>query len=73
MAVPIFSRIYRGSLYFQIADLFCPIVAWAARAWPAVEAHRFDTFEPTDELIVQPKQPRTGTHANLRVSQGGAA
>lgn len=48
MAVPIVPRIYRGRLYFQIADVLFPTLALAVAAWFAAEAHRLDIVDERD-------------------------
>jgi len=63
MAVPIIPRIYRGRLYSQV-----PIFAQAVAASSAAKAHRFQTAEPVDELIVR----RPEVPAGMR-RQGGVA
>lgn len=46
MAVPIFPRIHRGRVLFQVADVLFPSFAQAVAAWSAVEADRLDATEP---------------------------
>ena len=62
MAMPIISRVERGRLYFQTADVLFPSFAQAVAASSAAESHRLDIAEPIDTLILK----RTEALASMR-------
>lgn len=45
MGMPIIPWIYRGRLYFLVADVLFPSLRAAAHAWAAANAHRLDLVD----------------------------